>query len=300
LIFDFEDLHKRCRRYRLKKYLLPALLLLLVGGVAGYLLLPSLQGSFPSSQASNGLSTSSALSSSLVSSSVASFGSERAYSSSSLAKKPQRCYAIQLFYGYDRYIDKLFEYNEKVKKVGFSCHIKRGRILSSGNRQLFLVCNVQKTKKALRPWIDLAKRSGLDYIIVRDDCTYLSSATSPKKSNNTKLKLKSKVAPAPSTPQVVLAKELTTAQLEKLFAQRHSYDLAIQIARSYYNSGQYKKALRWSKKANALDREQEEAWILYAKSLKMMGEDAKARQILRVYLDYKESSKARKLLKEWR
>ncbi len=296
MIFDFEDLEKRCRRYRLKKYLLPALLLLLVGGVAGYLLLPSLRSTFTSSQASSSLSTSSAISSSLATSSVASSSTKMAHSSSSLVKKPKRCYAIQLFYGYDRYIDKLLEHNEKAKKIGFSCYVKRGRMLSNGNRQLFLVCNVQKTKKALRPWIDLAKRSGLDYTIVRDDCTHLSHATPPTKP---KAKPKQKAASHSSTPQVVLAKEPSTHQLEKLFAQRHSYDLAIQIARSYYNSGQYKKALRWAKKANALDREQEDAWILYAKSLKKMGEDAKARQILRVYLDYKESSKARKLLKEW-
>ncbi len=296
MIFDFDDLEKRCRRYHRKKYLLPALLLLLLVGVALYIFFPFHKPSAPLTlQASSSSSSRSAH----ISSSVASSSSEVAHSSSSLAKKPvQRCFAIQLFYGYDRYIDKLLEYNEKAKKVGFSCHIKRGRMLQNGNRQLFLVCNTQKTKKALQPWIDLAKRSGLDYTIVRDDCTHLSSTTPPQKPNP-KSKPKPKATPAPSTPQVVSAKELTTAQLEKLFAQRHSYDLAIQIARSYYNSGKYKKALKWAKKANALDRQQEEAWILYAKSLKKMGEDAKARQILRVYLDYKESSKARKLLKEW-
>lgn len=292
MIFDFEDLHKRCRRYRLKKYLLPALLLLLVGGVAGYLLLPSFRGSF----AVSNVSASSATSSSVASLSSVRSSQEMAHSFSSLAKKAKRCYAIQLFYGYDRYIDKLLEHNEKAKKIGFSCYVKRGRMLSNGNRQLFLVCNVQKTKKALRPWIDLAKRSGLDYTIVRDDCTHLSHTTPPTKP---KAKPKQKAASHSSTPQVVLAKEPSASQLEKLFAERHSYDLAIQIAKSYYNDGKYKKALAWAKKANALDREQEEAWILYAKSLKKMGEDEKARQILRVYLDYKESKNARKLLKEW-
>ena len=292
MIFDFEDLHKRCRRYRLKKYLLPALLLLLVGGVAGYLLLPSFRGSF----AVSNVSASSATSSSAASLSSVRSSQEMAHSFSSLAKKTKRCYAIQLFYGYDRYIDKLLEHNEKAKKIGFSCYVKRGRMLSNGNRQLFLVCNVQKTKKALRPWIDLAKRSGLDYTIVRDDCTHLSHIPPPTKP---KAKPKQKAASHSSTPQVVLAKEPSTSQLEKLFAERHSYDLAIQVAKSYYNDGKYKKALAWAKKANALDREQEEAWILYAKSLKKMGEDEKALQILRVYLDYKESKNARKLLKEW-
>ncbi len=294
LIFDFEDLHKRCRRYHRKKYLLPALLLLLVGGVVGYLLLPSFRGSFAVST----VSASYATSSSVASLSSLRSSQEMAYSFSSLAKKAKRCYAIQLFYGYDRYINKLLEHNEKAKKIGFSCYVKRGRMLSNGNRQLFLVCNVQKNKKALRPWIDLAKRSRLDYTIVRDDCTHLSRITPPMKPK-AKPEQKQKVASHSSASQVVLAKEPSASQLEKLFVERHSYDLAIQLARNYYNDGKYKKALAWAKKANALDREQEEAWILYAKSLKKMGEDEKAYQILRVYLDYKESNKARKLLKEW-
>lgn len=83
------------------------------------------------------------------------------------------------------------------------------------------------------------------------------------------------------------------------YNQKRSYALAIYISKQYYDDKNFKQAGIWAKRANQLDRNKEEAWIYYAKSMKGLGDLNKASKILKIYLQYKESAKAELLLAEW-
>ena len=83
------------------------------------------------------------------------------------------------------------------------------------------------------------------------------------------------------------------------YNQKKSYALAIYIAKQYYFDSEYGNASIWAKRANQLDRNKEEAWLYYAQSLYALGEREKAKRILNILLQYKESTKAELLLSEW-
>jgi len=83
------------------------------------------------------------------------------------------------------------------------------------------------------------------------------------------------------------------------YNQKKSYALAISIAKQYYSDKEFKQAGIWAKRANQLDRNKEEAWLFYAKSVYALGNVTKAIRILNIYLQYKDSSKAELLLSEW-
>lgn len=80
---------------------------------------------------------------------------------------------------------------------------------------------------------------------------------------------------------------------------KKSYTIAIYIAKQYYFNNMFKEAGIWAKRANQHDRDKEDAWILYAKSVYAMGDKQKGKKILNIYLQYKESAKAELLLSEW-
>ncbi|WP_353661790.1 tetratricopeptide repeat protein [Hydrogenimonas sp. SS33] len=77
------------------------------------------------------------------------------------------------------------------------------------------------------------------------------------------------------------------------------YATALKIAEIYYDRKAYAEASRWAREANRLNRDDEKAWILYARSEYALGRKERARRILRLYLDYKESPRARSLLAGW-
>lgn len=83
------------------------------------------------------------------------------------------------------------------------------------------------------------------------------------------------------------------------YNQKKSYALAIYIAKQYYFDSDYKNSGIWAKRANQLDRNKEEAWLFYAKSVYALGDVEKAKRILNIFLQYKESTKAELLLSEW-
>jgi len=83
------------------------------------------------------------------------------------------------------------------------------------------------------------------------------------------------------------------------YNKKKSYALAIYIAKQYYFESDYKNSGIWAKRANQLDRNKEEAWLYYAKSVYALGDSKKAKRILNIYLQYKDSNKAELLLSEW-
>lgn len=110
-------------------------------------------------------------------------------------------------------------------------------------------------------------------------------------------------APAP-TQQPLRLLEVSSAPIAadplKAYSARPRYDTAMVIARDYYAKGNFSDAAVWAKKANQLNREAEEAWLLYAKSYYAQGKKADALSILELYLNYKDSRAAQELLRSWK
>lgn len=112
-----------------------------------------------------------------------------------------------------------------------------------------------------------------------------------------------KSLPEPSVEKVNYFSDLSEEQsiedwIEK-YNQKKSYYSAIYISKHYFREKEYKQAGIWAKRANQLDRDKEEAWLYYAKSVHALNNVEKARRILTIYLQYKESAKAEILLSEW-
>ncbi len=105
-------------------------------------------------------------------------------------------------------------------------------------------------------------------------------------------------APRPKLFTNVNEEKPLESWIEK-YNQKKSYALAIYIAKQYYFDSDYKNAGIWSRRANHLDRNKEEAWLFYAKSLYALGDTEKAKRILNIFLQYKDSTKAELLLSEW-
>lgn len=77
------------------------------------------------------------------------------------------------------------------------------------------------------------------------------------------------------------------------------YETAMIAARDFYAQENFIDAAIWAKKANNMNREAEEAWLLYAKSMQAQGRSNEAIDILELYLNYKESKAAVELIKGW-
>jgi len=92
----------------------------------------------------------------------------------------------------------------------------------------------------------------------------------------------------------------TTQDFINLYNTNPKYETALAVARSFYTKENFVNAAFWAKKANQINREGEEAWLLYAKSTYAQGHTADAIAILELYLNYKDSKAATELIKTWR
>jgi cytoskeletal protein RodZ len=78
------------------------------------------------------------------------------------------------------------------------------------------------------------------------------------------------------------------------------YETALAVARNFYTNQNFVEAAVWAKKANQMNREAEEAWLLYAKSYYAQGRKNEAIGILELYLNYKDSKTATELIRTWK
>lgn len=78
------------------------------------------------------------------------------------------------------------------------------------------------------------------------------------------------------------------------------YETALAAARDFYAKDNFIEAANWAKKANQLNREAEEAWLLYARSYYAQGRKNEAIGILELYLNYKDSKAASELIRTWK
>lgn len=94
--------------------------------------------------------------------------------------------------------------------------------------------------------------------------------------------------------------QTTTADFISAYRTNPKYETALIIARDFYAQENYVDAAIWAKKANQLNREAEEAWLLYAKSYYAQGRKNEAINILELYLNYKDSKPASELVRTWK
>jgi len=87
---------------------------------------------------------------------------------------------------------------------------------------------------------------------------------------------------------------------EQTYQRSPKFETALGIARDFYTKEDYTQAAAWAKKANQMNREAEEAWLLYAKSYYAQGKKNEAIGVLELYLNYKDSKAANDLIKAWR
>jgi len=92
----------------------------------------------------------------------------------------------------------------------------------------------------------------------------------------------------------------TTADLIRTYSSNPKYENALTIANDFYTQGNFADAATWAKKANQLNREDEEAWLLYARSYYAQGRKKEAMGVLELYLNYKDSKAASELLRTWK
>lgn len=78
------------------------------------------------------------------------------------------------------------------------------------------------------------------------------------------------------------------------------YETALAVARDFYTQKEFSEAAVWAKKANQMNRESEEAWLLYAKSYHAQGRKNEAIGVLELFLNYKDSKAASELLRTWK
>ena len=84
---------------------------------------------------------------------------------------------------------------------------------------------------------------------------------------------------------------------EKFHKYRNPRD-ALLIAKAYYRAGNYKKSEIWALKANELDKNSEESWLLFAKSKDALGKRKEALKILIAYYNRTKSPNAKLLIEK--
>ncbi len=120
---------------------------------------------------------------------------------------------------------------------------------------------------------------------VYEEPKQVSKPSQPPKQNTSVLTIKS-------------GKTSVSEMIER-FESQPSYDLALRIATLYYEDEDYVQASKWGRLANGIDKEGEAAWIMYAKAQYGAGFKEEAMGVLRLFLEYKNSQEALKLLQNW-
>ena len=287
-MYDFDLLEKRCKRYHLKKYfliLLPFVVFILA--IVSYIVffhkvqaISPIQKSKVEKQVSK----------------HAVIKKKKVPISSSLSKNigSNKCYSLQFFVATEAGIMYLHFKEEKLKQLGFDCYIHKEMSL------LHLQCNDTEDKNNLLASKELANKYKLNFIIKRVPCMHKKEKL--KKSKKiTKAEIVTKVdSPVEVKDTFILqSQKFNVANLKKLFQQRQSYNLALKIARFYYNAKDYTNAIEWAKKSNSIDKTDATSWIIYAKSLYNLGNKEKAKKILHIYLQFENSKQVNEILSNW-
>ena len=92
--------------------------------------------------------------------------------------------------------------------------------------------------------------------------------------------------------------EISVDELTAKFDKSNSSDIAVLIARRYYDIKDYKNSEKWALIANELDSNNEESWIIFAKSKYNLKQKDDAISVLKIYNDKANSSSVEDLMKQ--
>ncbi|MFY9142791.1 tetratricopeptide repeat protein [Sulfuricurvum sp.] len=107
-------------------------------------------------------------------------------------------------------------------------------------------------------------------------------------------------APGPKSSRLFEVNTQSYTNPVDAYKSNPKYETALAAARDFYAKENFVEAANWAKKANQLNREDEEAWLLYAKSYYAQGRKNEAIGILELYLNYKDSKAASELIRTWK
>lgn len=82
------------------------------------------------------------------------------------------------------------------------------------------------------------------------------------------------------------SKILNISDLKKSFYQNPSYEKALNLAKKYFDMKAYKKTIFWALKANELDKQKQDSWLIFAKAKRALGEEKEAELALDAYINY--------------
>ena len=98
---------------------------------------------------------------------------------------------------------------------------------------------------------------------------------------------------------ITIMKQDTTKDIQNIlhrFQEERNPALSLFLAKKYYELGDYKKASNYALITNQLNKEIEDSWLIFAKSLVKRGKREKAIQLLRKYINKSHSTNAAILL----
>ena len=70
-----------------------------------------------------------------------------------------------------------------------------------------------------------------------------------------------------------------------LFFRRH-YEKALNLAKKYFDIKAYQKTIFWALKANELDKQKQDSWLIFAQAKRALGEEKEAQSALDAYINY--------------
>lgn len=82
------------------------------------------------------------------------------------------------------------------------------------------------------------------------------------------------------------SKILNISDLKKSFYQNPSYEKALNLAKKYFDMKAYKKTIFWALKANELDKQKQDSWLIFAEAKRALGEEKEAELALDAYINY--------------
>ncbi len=205
-----------------------------------------------------------------------------------------------------KYLGILESKRRKLEKMGLDCFIRD----AEDGASIYLFCHIPRQ---FDPIAGKLTKHHIDYFIV--DAAKVGrrvkTPVNPPAAASDRVEERPKIDRNPrldemaeasrrSPPARIRVREVQDPEaLAERFGKYPDYETALRIARIYKERKKYAEAAAWAKKANLLDRDDERAWILYAEAEHAMGHKERAKRILKLFLDYKESKRARTLLVEW-
>ena len=93
------------------------------------------------------------------------------------------------------------------------------------------------------------------------------------------------VTPKKAKPKIRFT-EMNASKLEIEFTQKAELKTALNLAHLYLENKDYEKALQWSFKANAMDKNEPKAWLIYAKAKFALGKKDEAKRVLQGFMKH--------------